>query len=303
VDLKDDVRNLKDGNPPGLPRGRRNAKKIAGSVLSNGVERVTVDLGGKVVTVDHDPLIVPASAIVSRLRALDYDASLLKDGASDLVPSSSNPTPHATARTQLYVAGICCASEVPAVTSILRRHPKGGVKKVNINIPARYVYVDHDPFVVTAGDLADELNEEGFGAKVRRDGGRNVPKPGTQPSPATAAENAAKKSDGEAAKAVNGAIETTTAAHPLRRVCTREKSARPSPSSSLASAGSKIPTFRKFKKFCPRSAASLASASTSSTAWSTPITSTAWSTLSRYAVRWNGAGIRPRWREMGERTG
>jgi len=72
-------------------------------------------------------------------------------------------------RSSLHVKGICCSSEVPEVTSILK-HSSHGVGKVNINITAKMVYVDHNPGDISAADLARALNEAGFGAVVTKDG-------------------------------------------------------------------------------------------------------------------------------------
>lgn len=74
-----------------------------------------------------------------------------------------------TVRSVLYVSQICCSSEVPAVKSILE--PMTGVSKVLINVPLKTVYVDHDPAQATVTDLEAALNKDGFGAKVRKDGG------------------------------------------------------------------------------------------------------------------------------------
>ena len=87
-----------------------------------------------------------------------------------------------TCRSSMHVDGICCSSEVPEVTSILR-NLGNGVQKVSINITSRMVYVDHFTDAdadegsgdrcrgILAADLANALNKEGFGATVRKDGG------------------------------------------------------------------------------------------------------------------------------------
>ena len=67
-------------------------------------------------------------------------------------------------RSSFHVNGICCATEVPIVTSIIESIPsKGGyIDKININIPLRMVYVTYNPEEVTAGDILNELKQQGF---------------------------------------------------------------------------------------------------------------------------------------------
>ena len=132
-----------------------------------GVTRLVTSLSDQTVSVDHDPLIVGVNQLASSLREMGYVATVSRDGALDLV-ESSNPT--GICRSTLYVEGICCASEVPAVKSILKSLGRDCVTKVAINITTRTVYVDHDPYRVPADMLADALNRERFGAKVKKDG-------------------------------------------------------------------------------------------------------------------------------------
>lgn len=84
--------------------------------------------------------------------------------------SNEGVTDHPTRRrSSFYVKGICCKSEVPQVTSILRGSSTE-VHNVSINVTARMVYVDHCTEHISAIELANALNSEGFGAKVTKDG-------------------------------------------------------------------------------------------------------------------------------------
>jgi Cd2+/Zn2+-exporting ATPase len=69
-------------------------------------------------------------------------------------------------RSQLYVQGICCASECPSIHKILK--PLPGVRKVQINITTKMVYVHHDPKSMTIHEIARHLH--GFQARVVKDG-------------------------------------------------------------------------------------------------------------------------------------
>ncbi|KAL7540531.1 hypothetical protein ACHAXR_012232 [Thalassiosira sp. AJA248-18] len=68
---------------------------------------------------------------------------------------------------KLFVKGICCASEIPQVESILR--PMEGVVEISINTTTKTVYVDHDVDIVSVNDIATALNDQGFGAVIKKD--------------------------------------------------------------------------------------------------------------------------------------
>lgn len=178
--VDDDLSSPRSSIPPQDPTSHRSRIHVAnlttpGQVLVinsileplPGVTRLVTSLSDQTVSVDHDPLIVGVNQLASSLREMGYVATVSRDGALDLV-ESSNPT--GICRSTLYVEGICCASEVPAVKSILKSLGRDGVTKVAINITTRTVYVDHDPYRVPADMLADALNRERFGAKVKKDG-------------------------------------------------------------------------------------------------------------------------------------
>eukprot|EP00557_Chaetoceros_sp_GSL56_P007058 CAMPEP_0176504372 /NCGR_PEP_ID=MMETSP0200_2-20121128/15895_1 /TAXON_ID=947934 /ORGANISM="Chaetoceros sp., Strain GSL56" /LENGTH=1165 /DNA_ID=CAMNT_0017903793 /DNA_START=165 /DNA_END=3663 /DNA_ORIENTATION=- len=121
----------------------------------------------KRVDIYYDPLTISVDKLIQSLQSLNLDASVMmkKENTSSL-SSENKPV-----RSSMHVEGICCASEVPQVTSILRKLSGTGVDKVRINITSRMVYVDHFPDEISASDLASALNKEGFGATVRKNGG------------------------------------------------------------------------------------------------------------------------------------
>ena len=72
-------------------------------------------------------------------------------------------------RSTFFVRGICCASEVPSVRKIIK--PLPGVSSLQINIPTKHVYVQHDCDVITAEQIAMKLTQQGFPGKILRNGG------------------------------------------------------------------------------------------------------------------------------------
>mmetsp|Transcript_21033 Transcript_21033/g.34786 ORF Transcript_21033/g.34786 Transcript_21033/m.34786 type:complete len:1305 (-) Transcript_21033:71-3985(-) len=71
-------------------------------------------------------------------------------------------------RSTFHCSGICCASEIPLINTVLE--PKDGVSNILINVPVKQVMVDHDPSVISAADVCKILNDGGFGATLKRDG-------------------------------------------------------------------------------------------------------------------------------------
>ena len=121
----------------------------------------------QVITITFDSTITSSEHIVHTLIDLGLNAKIDQmNSTSDWHNASS-----IICRSSFYVRGICCASEVPIVTNILRTISRTSVTKVNINITARVVYVDHDPNTISATHLAECLTKEGFAAIVTRDGG------------------------------------------------------------------------------------------------------------------------------------
>ena len=89
------------------------------------------------------------------------------------IQATSQGTSTTKCRSSFYVDGICCASEVPIVTSIIKTIPnkKQFIHKVSINITSRMVYVEYNPEFVTASDIHDALVQEGFEkSSIKHDG-------------------------------------------------------------------------------------------------------------------------------------
>ena len=125
----------------------------------DGVEKVLINVPNKCVMVDHVPSAITAEDIVGILNKARFGASLKRDGG---ITSAST-----VGRSQLFVEGICCASEIPAIDRILV--PLKGVSKVSVNVQGKLAYVSHDTQVISAQQLCDALNENAFGACVRHD--------------------------------------------------------------------------------------------------------------------------------------
>ena len=63
-------------------------------------------------------------------------------------------------RSHITAQGICCASEIPMVQSVLL--PIEGVVSVKVSPATKALYVDHDINIVSASELCHALDEGGF---------------------------------------------------------------------------------------------------------------------------------------------
>ncbi|KAL3803656.1 hypothetical protein HJC23_003710 [Cyclotella cryptica] len=82
-------------------------------------------------------------------------------------------------RSQFFVEKICCASETAQIKSLLK---VAGVYQVSVNTTTKMVYVDHDTNAISAADIANILNEQRFGAHVKRDFALEIATPSAIPT-------------------------------------------------------------------------------------------------------------------------
>jgi ribosomal protein L32/copper chaperone CopZ len=134
-----------------------------------GVHKVMINVPLKQVIVDHFPLQISAEDIAAALNKNHFGASIKRDGgASVMTPTAADMAALPTkGRSHFFVQHICCASEIPAINSIVE--PMQGVSAVSINVTTKTVYVDHDTGFVSALEICEALNQEGFGAQIRHD--------------------------------------------------------------------------------------------------------------------------------------
>lgn len=143
---------------------------VIGAIMDklDGVEKVIINVPLKQVTVDHFPMQISAKDITAELNKNHFSASIKRDGGASLPPTAANvATVPTKGRSQFFVQHICCASEIPAINKIVE--PIQGVSAVSINVTTKTVYVDHDTGFVSALDICEALNLEGFGAQIRHD--------------------------------------------------------------------------------------------------------------------------------------
>jgi len=126
-----------------------------------GVERVMVKVNEKLVLIDHDGG-AEADHMVETLKTMGYFA-VLQDEQLEMGEEALE-----LVRSQFYVQGICCASEIPSIQKIVK--PLPGVHKIQINITTKMVYVQHNPELIGAHEVALALHGQGFDSRVYKDG-------------------------------------------------------------------------------------------------------------------------------------
>jgi len=163
-----------------------------------GVTKTRINVPLKQVLIDHDASVVSAHQIQDVLNKAGFGATIRRDGGgnkrknhnnhatagnseqaslslsnnNNKIPSQDGPHTTRKGRSHFHVQRICCASEIPAIHSILL--PIEGVVDVSINVTHKMVYVDHDTNVVSAQNLCDALNDLAFGATIRKDFGNQA---------------------------------------------------------------------------------------------------------------------------------
>ena len=131
-----------------------------------GVEKIMINVPLKQVIVKHNPFTVSATDLQDALNKENMGAAVKRDGAiAEGITTTTSPG--TVGRSQFHVARICCASEIPAINSLVE--PLVGVKTVTINTTTKAVYVDHEIGVLSAQDICDAINQDGFGAEIRFD--------------------------------------------------------------------------------------------------------------------------------------
>lgn len=136
-----------------------------------GIHKVSVNVSLREILVDHDPTIVSAKDIVAKLSKASFHTTIKREGILMQVGGATKKAT-GTGRSAFFVDGICCASEIPVINSILE--PIDGVNSVTVNSTTKMVYVNHNVELVSAKQVADALSGQGFPAEVRQDASASV---------------------------------------------------------------------------------------------------------------------------------
>jgi len=132
----------------------------------------------KTVNITFDTLVVSLESLVKRLNELGLNASIKNSDERTLDKRTTS-----MCRSTLHVEGICCATEVPIVTHIIKGASRK-VSRVSVNISARLVYVEHESLDFSIKEIAQELDQQGFSTTIKKDGNKKVLVPNNDESTA-----------------------------------------------------------------------------------------------------------------------
>lgn len=142
-----------------------------GDEATNDTNISTVPLSRSTLVVIHHDASVHADYILNVLESAGHSSIVTENAgvvANNNYTITINNDKDNWVRSQFYVAGICCATEIPAVKKVVK--PIRGVSKLNINLTTKVVHVQHDTSKVQAQDIANALTRQGFATQLQRDG-------------------------------------------------------------------------------------------------------------------------------------
>ncbi|KAL4787278.1 E1-E2 ATPase-domain-containing protein [Aspergillus varians] len=133
----------------------------------DGAGEVSVSLMMGRAVVHHDPTILPPEKVAEMIDDRGFDAVVLSTDSSSIpTQSASDSKAHGTefGTTTLAIEGMTCGACTSAVESGLADNP--GVRSVSISLLSERAVVEHDLLKISAEQLAEIVEDRGFGAKV-----------------------------------------------------------------------------------------------------------------------------------------
>lgn len=125
-----------------------------------GLSNVSIAPSRQFIVVEHDAS-MNNEKVFHALESIGHEA-IIQDS------TFGSTSQEQWVRSQFYVSGICCTSEVPAIKRILK--PVPGVAKLQINVTTKVVHAHHDVAITSAKTIAETLSRQGFPTKIQRDG-------------------------------------------------------------------------------------------------------------------------------------
>ncbi|KAL4756708.1 Cu(2+)-transporting P-type ATPase CCC2 [Aspergillus foveolatus] len=136
----------------------------------NGVEgagEVSVSLMMSRAVIHHDPTLLPPGKVAEIIEDCGFDATVISTDSSS-IPSRSTSDHEAhqvnVVTTTLAVEGMTCGACTSAVESALAENH--GVRSVNVSLLSERAVIEHDLSTVSAEQLAEIVEDRGFGARV-----------------------------------------------------------------------------------------------------------------------------------------
>ncbi|KAE8383581.1 copper-transporting ATPase [Aspergillus bertholletiae] len=132
----------------------------------DGVGEVSVSLMMGRAVVHHDPNVLSPDKVAEMIEDSGFDATVISTDqpAGQLGDTTTATKESAVSTTTLAIEGMTCGACTSAVEGGLKEVT--GVKSVNVSLLSERAVVEHDMSTVTPDQLAEIIEDRGFGAKV-----------------------------------------------------------------------------------------------------------------------------------------
>ncbi|KAL6236198.1 hypothetical protein BDW75DRAFT_207272 [Aspergillus navahoensis] len=136
----------------------------------NGVEgagEVSVSLMMSRAVIHHDPTLLTPQKVAGIIEDCGFEATVISTDSSSITSQSAgdlNAHGANVATTTLVVEGMTCGACTSAVEGGLAENP--GVRSVNVSLLSERAVIEHDLSTVSAEQLAEIVEDRGFGARV-----------------------------------------------------------------------------------------------------------------------------------------
>jgi Cu+-exporting ATPase len=128
----------------------------------DGAGEVSVSLVMGRAVVHHDPTTLSPSQVATLVEDKGFDAEVLSTDMPQITDDGSGlPT---TSVTTIAIEGMTCGACTSAVEGGLTNVP--GIQSVNVSLLSERAVVEHDASVVPAAQIAEIIEDRGFGATV-----------------------------------------------------------------------------------------------------------------------------------------
>ncbi|KAI9932889.1 hypothetical protein ASPWEDRAFT_47294 [Aspergillus wentii DTO 134E9] len=132
-----------------------------------GAGNVSVSLMMGRAVVHHDPTLLPAEKVAATIEDSGFDAAVLSTDTpstqADSLVAAKNEGPRSSTTT-LAVEGMTCGACTSAVEGGL--NGVFGVASVSVSLLSERAVVEHDASIITPDQIAEVIEDRGFGAKV-----------------------------------------------------------------------------------------------------------------------------------------
>ncbi|CAG8128014.1 unnamed protein product [Penicillium olsonii] len=127
----------------------------------DGVHDVSISLIMGRAVVQHDPSVLPPARVAEMIEDCGFDAAVL---STDEKTTSDVAHAKQISVTKLAVEGMTCGACTSAVESGLK--DATGIHSVDVSLLSERAVVEHDTDLITAEQIADIIEDRGFGARV-----------------------------------------------------------------------------------------------------------------------------------------